>query len=287
MTAIDLDSLLNILDIEELDSCLFRGAILMPENAHVFGGQVLAQALVAAIRTVPASRRVHSMHAYFLRAGDYRHPIIYEAEAIRDGGSFTTRRVVARQHGKAIFFSSMSFKEQEQGLEHQLEMPEVPDPEQLEADVDYWNRVSPGAGKGFSRRLTAIDSRTLNRRDPGDLGPRQPVQGQWFKASGAIAQGSTMNEVLLAFYSDMSLLGTALRAHPVDFQTEGLQVASLDHSIWFHGPIQVDDWLYYHMDSPRSSNATGLNRGSIYSKTGALVASVSQEGLIRVKKPKM
>jgi len=277
---------MDILDIEELDTALFRGAILMPENAHVFGGQVLAQALVAAIRTVPASRRVHSMHAYFLRAGDHRQPIIYEAEAIRDGGSFTTRRVVARQHGKAIFFSSMSFKEQEQGLEHQLEMPEVVAPEQLESDIDYWNRVSPETGNRFSRKLTAIDSRSLNRRHPGDLEPREPVQGQWFKTNGAIDPDSSMHEVLVAFYSDMSLLGTALRAHPVDFQTGGLQVASLDHSIWFHGPVRADDWLYYHMDSPRSSNATGLNRGSIYSRAGSLVASVSQEGLMRLKTPK-
>ncbi|MFT5578215.1 MAG: acyl-CoA thioesterase-2 [Paraglaciecola psychrophila] len=286
MTTIDLAGLLDILDIEELDSGLFRGAILMPENAHVFGGQVLAQALVAAIRTVPASRRVHSMHAYFLRAGDHRQPIIYEAEAIRDGGSFTTRRVVARQHGKAIFFSSMSFKEQEQGLEHQTEMPAVAGPEQLESDKDYWNRMSPDSGNRFSRRLTAIDSRSLDRRDPGDLAPRDPVQGQWFKACGAIAADSPMHEVLVAFFSDMSLLGTALRAHPVDFETEGLQVTSLDHSIWFHAPIHADDWLYYHMDSPRSSNGTGLNRGSIYSRAGTLLASVSQEGLVRLKKPK-
>jgi acyl-CoA thioesterase-2 len=226
------------------------------------------------------------MHAYFLRAGDYTHPIIYEAEAIRDGGSFTTRRVVARQHGKAIFFSSRAFKEKEAGMEHQLEMPTVAGPEQLESDRDYWNRMPPEAKNNFSGKLTAIDSRSLNRREPGDRKPRDPVQGQWFKACGAIAPGDPMHEVLVAFYCDMALLGAALRPHPVDVQTAGLQVTSLDHSIWFHAPMPPDDWLYYHMDSPRSSNGTGLNRGSIYSRAGTLVASVSQEGLMRLKQPK-
>lgn len=281
---IDLEGLLAILDIEELDTSLFRGVILSPEIAHVYGGQVLAQALVAAIRTVPETRRVHSMHAYFLRAGDHQHPIFYETEAIRDGGSFTTRRVVAKQHGKAIFFSSMSFKDNEDGMEHQIEMPDVPGPENIESDIDYWNRVAPDSGKGFSRKLTAIDSRSLNRIDPGSLDTKEAVHGQWFKTNGQIPEGSPMHEVIVAFYSDMSLLGTALRPHPVNFQTSGLQVASLDHSIWFHSPIKSDQWLYYHMDSPRSNNATGLNRGSIYSKEGVLVASVAQEGLMRVRR---
>jgi acyl-CoA thioesterase-2 len=277
---VDLEHLLSILNLEELDAGLFRGQILMPDRPHVYGGQVLAQALEAATRTVPEQRRVHSMHAYFLRPGDHQHPIIYDVEAIRDGGSFTTRRVVAKQHGKAIFISSMSFKAFEKGFEHQADMPDVPQPESLESDLEYWKRIDP---KHFRQRMLAIETRSINRIDPSSLEASEPVNGLWFKPSGPIPSGSTMNEVLIAFASDLSFMGTSFRPHPINFQTKGLQAASIDHTIWFHTEITTNDWLYYHMDSPRASNATGFNRGSIYTRNGILIASTAQEGLMRVR----
>jgi len=281
---VDLPHLLNILDLEELDKSLFRGEIMLPDRPHVFGGQVLGQALVAASRTVPEERRVHSMHAYFLRPGDHRHPIIYDTEAIRDGGSFTTRRVVAKQHGEAIFISSMSFKEYEDGFEHQIEMPDVPEPESLEPDRVFWERVAPNHHR---QNMTALDTRSIHRRAPDDTALYEPSNGVWFKAEGKLPDETIAHEAVLAFATDMGLLSTAFRPHPIaTFQAKGFQAASLDHTIWLHQPIKVDEWLYYQMDSTRAANATGLCRGSIYTRDGVLVASTAQEGLMRVRKNK-
>lgn len=278
---VDLPHLLKILDLEELDTSLFRGEIMLPDRPHVFGGQVLGQALIAATRTVTPERRVHSMHAYFLRPGDHRHPIIYETEAIRDGGSFTTRRVVAKQHGEAIFISSMSFKETEDGFEHQITMPDVPEPESLEPDREFWKRVAPNHHR---QNMTAIDTRSLHRRAPDDTALYEASNGIWFKAQGELPDDPNAHEAVLAFATDMGLLSTAFRPHPITFQSGGFQAASLDHTVWIHQPIKADEWMFYQMDSPRSANATGLCRGSIFSREGVLLASTAQEGLMRVRK---
>jgi len=278
--------LLENLQIEQLDAFLFRGTSPEQEWPRVFGGQVLAQAMHAAASTVPSERHVHSLHAYFLRAGKPNIPIIYEVDPIRDGGSFTTRRVVARQEGKAIFNTSMSFQKPEGGLEHQFEMPDVPGPEGLQSDVEFWDEVNekyPGKIPVRPPHFRAIDSRLVHRRDLFNPKIEEPVQGVWFKTSAKMPDTPASHHMMLAYISDMHFMSTCMRPQGIAMSNPKLQAASLDHSMWFHEEFKVDEWMYYHMDSPRSSHSRGINRGSVYTQSGKLVATTAQEGLIRIR----
>ncbi len=280
----DLDRLLRNLQVERLDKYLFAGK--SPSSpSRVFGGQVLAQALNAAMRTVDeADRHAHSMHAYFLRPGDPSKQIIYDVDPIRDGRSFTTRRVVAKQEGRAIFNTSISFHSNEPGPEHQFERPEAPAPESLESDQEYWARMAQEYPDRYEPlRTWAIDRRHVNRRDYANPGNdlRKPFHQVWMRALGELSNDPLLHQTLLAYMSDMTLLGVSLNPHPLTTRSERLMFASLDHVLWFHQPFSANQWLLYDQDSPIAMSARGFMRGCFYSENGKLVASVAQEALIR------
>jgi acyl-CoA thioesterase-2 len=278
--------LLTLLDLEKIEENVFRGLSPPERVQRVFGGQVLAQALVAAQRTVPDGRACHSFHAYFLRPGDPKVPILYEVDRSRDGASFSARRVVAIQHGAQIFILAASFQQAQDGFEHQAQMPIVPDPESLEDDQQVLLRdstLSP-AMRAWVSQERPFETRAVLGRGPfdaaGDRPARAPIDHIWLRARGRLADDPDLHRVLLAFVSDMSLLDTALLPHGKSIFSK-VQVASLDHAMWFHRPFRADDWLLYVQDSPSASGARGFNRGAIYTRQGVLVASVAQEGLIR------
>jgi acyl-CoA thioesterase-2 len=278
--------LLALLDLEKIEENVFRGVSPPERVQRVFGGQVLAQALVAAMRTVPQERLCHSFHAYFLRPGDPRVPILYEVDRSRDGASFSARRVVAIQHGAQIFILAASFQKAESGFEHQAQMPVVPGPESLEDDQQVLLRdstLSP-AMRAWVSQERPFETRAVLGRGPfdgaGDRPARAAIDHIWLKARGTLSDDPNLHRVLLAFVSDMSLLDTALLPHGKSIFSN-VQVASLDHAMWFHRAFRADEWLLYVQDSPSASGARGFNRGAIYTRDGALVASVVQEGLIR------
>ncbi|HEX4027598.1 MAG TPA: acyl-CoA thioesterase II [Rhizomicrobium sp.] len=281
-----LGRLLALLDLEKIEENVFRGVSPPERMQRVFGGQVLAQALVAAMRTVPDERACHSFHAYFLRPGDPRVPILYEVDRSRDGTSFSVRRVVAIQHGAQIFVLAASFQKAESGYEHQAQMPVVPDPESLEDDQQVLLRDSTlaPAMREWVARDRPFETRAVLGRGPfdgaGDRPARPAIDHIWLRTRGNLADDPNLHRVLLAFVSDMSLLDTALLPHGKSIFSR-VQVASLDHAMWFHRPFRADDWLLYVQDSPSASGARGFNRGAIYTRQGVLVASVNQEGLIR------
>jgi acyl-CoA thioesterase-2 len=281
-----LGRLLVLLDLEKIEENIFRGLSPPERVQRVFGGQVLAQALVAATRTVETQRPCHSFHAYFLRPGDPNVPILYEVDRSRDGGSFSARRVVAIQHGAQIFILAASFQKVESGFEHQSQMPVVPDPESLEDDQQVLLR-DPELGpemRQWVARERPFETRSVLGRGPfeisGNRPARPPVDHVWLKTRGTLPDSADTHRALLAFVSDMSLLDTALLPHGKSIFSD-VQVASLDHAMWFHRPFRADDWLLYVQDSPSASGARGFNRGAIYRRDGVLVASVAQEGLIR------
>ena len=280
-----IESLLRILDLEPLEHNLFRGR--SPEDGwqRVFGGQVIGQALVAASRTVPTERKAHSLHAYFLRAGDPSIPIVYEVDRIRDGKSFVTRRVVAIQHGHAIFSMSASFQVEETGLDHQMPPPDVPPPESLMSEEALKRQFMESAGESMRRywaRERPIEIRPVSLHHYVGREKLDPVQHVWFRATGPLPDDSAIHKCVLAYASDMMLLDTSLYAHGRSLFDRDLQVASLDHALWFHRPFRADEWLLYTMDSPTASGSRGFNRGAIFTREGLHVASVAQEGLIRV-----
>lgn len=280
-------NLVDSLYVEQLDTYLFRGFTLKLPLPQVYGGQVLAQSLNAATRTVAEDRIPHSLHAYFLRRGDQDKPIIYDVDPIRDGGSFSTRRVVAKQNGKAIFNCSISFQALEKGLEHQMAMPDgVPMPEELEVDKTLASTVMPGF-KALDAVKLAFDGvvgiRPTNPRGAGVEG-MEPVRGFWMKFNEALADDSMLHRTMLSYISDWGLMGTALYPQPTNIMEKGIQAASLDHAMWFHADFRLDDWVYYHMDSPVAAHGRGFNRGSFYTREGVLIASCAQEGLMRLKK---
>jgi acyl-CoA thioesterase-2 len=283
------DALLSILDLEPLEHNLFRGMSPQVGWQRVFGGQVIGQALVAASRTVPEDRSVHSLHAYFLRPGDPSVPIIYEVDRIRDGGSFTTRRVVAIQHGRAIYSMSASFQKMEEGLEHQSTMPDVPAPEDLPSEAELKEKFlahAPEAVRRYWERERPIELRPVDLTHYFSRKKLVPAQNVWVRASAALPDDPRIHTCVLAYASDMTLLDTSLFAHGTSVFDTRLQVASLDHAMWFHRPFRADEWLLYVEDSPSSSGGRGFTRGSLYTRSGELVASVAQEGLIRVREPK-
>lgn len=266
-----LDELIELLRLEKLEENLFRGQSQDLGWHTVFGGQVLGQALSAAAQTVPAERRVHSLHAYFLRPGDVTKPIIYEVDRIRDGGSFTTRRVVAIQNGHPIFNLSTSFQREEPGFEHQAPMPIAPDPDSVPKDTDRFKQDRP------------IDLRIVGEQqeDPANPKPRDPTRLVWLKSAGPLPDDPALHAYLLAYASDFAFVTTAMLPHGKSWLTPGMQVASIDHVMWFHRAFRIDDWLLYAMDSPAAQSARGLARGMVFTRDGKLVASSAQEGLMR------
>jgi acyl-CoA thioesterase-2 len=283
-----LDQLLSILDIETLEVNLFRGLSPQVGWQRVFGGQVIGQALVAANRTVNG-RLAHSLHAYFLRAGDPSVPIIYHVDRIRDGGSFSTRRVVAIQHGLAIFSMAVSFHKEETGLEHQIKMPEVPPPESLPSEAELKECLIdrlPEPVKAYWQRERPIEIRPVDLSRYLSPENRAPSQQVWIRATGQLGDDQSLHQCVLAYASDFTLLDTALSAHGRFVFDPRLMLASLDHALWFHRKLRADDWLLYAQDSPISGAGRAFCRGMLFSREGELVASTAQEGLLRERAAK-
>lgn len=282
-----LEELVTLLSLEKIEENLFRGQSQDLGWGTVYGGQVLGQALSAAVQTVPDDRFVHSLHSYFLRPGDVNRPIVYDVDRIRDGGSFTTRRVVAIQKGRPIFNLAASFQIVEEGFDHQTEAPQAPDPEGLETDRERIAKIADRLPDFMRDRALAerpFDIRaTEPLADPADPQKRPPESMHWLKTAGKLADDPSLHRFLLAYAADFDFLTTSLRPHEVTWLTPRMQVASVDHAMWFHRPFRVDDWLLHSVRSPSASGARGFVRGSIFDKAGNLVASTSQEGLIRMR----
>jgi acyl-CoA thioesterase II len=278
------NDLIALLDLEEIEKNHYRATSPSEGWQRVYGGQVIGQALVAASRTVPDDRQAHSLHGYFLRPGDTTIPILYKVDRIRDGRSFTTRRVVAIQHGRAIFNMSISFQVAEEGFDHQFDMPEAPPPEDLpderELRAEWAKKLPAEQAAGFTRDRP-IDVRPIDPVDIFAPEKRPPQQMCWMKCRDPLPDDARLHQCVLAYLSDWSLLDTATLPHGVSFLQDDMQVASLDHAMWFHRPFRADEWLLYVQDSPSASGARGLNRGLVYRRDGTLVASAAQEGLIR------
>jgi acyl-CoA thioesterase-2 len=279
-----LDGLLSILDLEPLEENLFRGRSPQEGWQRVYGGQVLGQALVAAVRTVPPERIAHSLHAYFLLGGDPARPIVYNVDRVRDGRSFTTRRVTAIQHGRPMFVMSVSFHIAEPGLDHQNPMPKVPPPEDLPSEQQLKAKLLahlPENMRSYWERERPIEMRPV---DVSRYFARQkgaPEQMVWMRASGRLPDTFPLHQCVLAYASDFTLLDTALIAHGKLMFDRNMQLASLDHALWFHRPFRADEWLLYAQDSPSSHGARGFCRGNVFTRDGTLIASVCQEGLMR------
>ncbi|MGW2291398.1 acyl-CoA thioesterase II [Streptomyces phaeochromogenes] len=284
-----LEALLDLLDLEQIEQDIFRGQSRFAVVPRVFGGQVAAQALVAAGRTVPDDRFAHSLHAYFLRAGDAGAPIVYTVDRIRDGRSFTTRRVVAVQHGQPIFHLSASFQTYEEGMEHQADMPAAPDPETLPTAAELLPRyVDLYREQGVVERLLeareAVDLRYVDAPPFASVGEkREPRSQVWFRTNGKLADDPLLHVCLATYVSDMTLLDSVLLAHGRGGWVTGDVVgASLDHAMWFHRPFRADEWLLYDQESPSASGGRGLGQARIYTQDGRLAVTVIQEGVVRV-----
>ena len=280
--------LLNLMRLEQLEDNLFRGISQDIGTHRVFGGQVLAQALLAASHTVE-NRQAHSLHAYFLRAGDQNAPIVYSVDRSREGRSFTARRVVAIQHGRPIFTLAASFQVEEQGLEHQFEIPDVPSPEALNPMALLPREEFDHMPKNMQRwldRFGPFEFRAVRGSDPDQAVPQPPFKELWFKLHGQLDDDPGLHRALLAYVSDFHLIGTATLPHGISWVQGNLIIASLDHAMWFHREFRLDDWLLYVCDSPSSSGGCGLARGMIFNRQGQLVASTAQEGVIRLRKEK-
>ncbi|WP_030601089.1 acyl-CoA thioesterase [Streptomyces fulvoviolaceus] len=282
-----LQSLLDLLDLEQIEENIFRGQSRAAVIPRVFGGQVAAQALVAAGRTVPSDSHAHSLHAYFLVAGDPGAPIVYTVDRIRDGRSFTTRRVVAVQHGQPIFHLSASFQTYEEGLDHQAPMPDAPDPVTLPTTAEQlrgYDHIDSDIVEKFIEAREAIDLRYADEPPYGKFGePREPHSQVWFRTNGKLDDDPLLHVVLATYVSDMTLLDSILLAHGRGGWAVGDVVgASLDHAMWFHRPFRADEWLLYDQESPSASGGRGLGQARIYTQDGQLAISVIQEGVVRV-----
>ena len=282
-----LEDLLELLDLEDIEENIFRGRNRdIVGSGRVFGGQVLGQALVAAGRTVGADRVAHSLHGYFILPGEIDAPIVYLVDRLRDGKSFTTRHVTAIQNGRAIFNMAASFQVAEPGIEHQIDLPDVPDPEGLARELDLVRAVADRIPEPLRTIYTEdrpIDFRPVDPVDPFRPARRDPAKHVWFRAVGQMPEDTLRHQAVLAYASDYGLLGTALLPHGLTFQRPELQAATLDHALWFHRPFRADEWLLYSTDSPIATGARGFTRGSLYDREGRLVASVAQEGLLRMR----
>ena len=283
-----LDGLVSLLDLEQLEINLFRGQSPQIGWQRVYGGQVLGQALVAAARTVEPERTAHSLHAYFLIGGDPNHPLIYEVERIRDGGSFTTRRVRAIQHGRPIFAMSVSFQKAEGGFDHHSKMPDVPPPEELPHEQELRDLIIerlPKTMRNYWDHERPIEMRPVDASRYTAQPEAEPQQSIWMRANGALPDDERLHQCILAYASDFTLLDTALIAHGKPLFSADVQMASLDHAMWLHRSFRADEWLLYVQDSPSASGARGFCRGSVFNREGKLVASTTQEGLMRPRQP--
>jgi acyl-CoA thioesterase II len=283
--------LIDILNLEPLELNLFRGRSPQSSWQRVFGGQVIGQALVAACRTVDdvRSRPPHSLHAYFLLGGDPKVPIIYEVDRIRDGKSFTTRRVVAIQHGHAIFSMSASFQAIEEGLSHQFQMPDVPKPDSLPTDAEMKKNIwplMPEPVRRYYERERPIELRLVEYSRYLGEASKDDRFNVWIRATGRLPDEPAIHQCVLAYASDMTLLDSALIPHQRTVFSDDIMAASLDHALWFHRPFRADEWLLYTQDSPNLSGSRGFSRGLIFAADGTLVASVAQEGLLRLRTKK-
>jgi acyl-CoA thioesterase-2 len=280
-----LNKIIETLDLEEIELNHYLATSPSEGWQRVYGGQVIGQALVAASRTVSTDRSAHSLHGYFLRAGDTDIPILYKVDRIRDGKSFTTRRVVAVQRGQAIFTMSISFQVDEEGLTHQFDMPDVPSPDELPTDEEIRQQQAKSWPEEFQDSFLGSSAIQVKPIDPVDMlnpEPAPPVQRCWMRCGEKLPDDPRIHQCVLAYLSDWSLLDTATRPHAVSFMQDNVQVASLDHAMWFHRPFRADEWLLYDQDSPSANGARGFNRGLIYNQAGELVASTTQEGLVRI-----
>jgi acyl-CoA thioesterase II len=279
-------TLLGMLELEPLEVNIYRGVSHDIGSGRVFGGQVLAQALLAARQTIDEEREAHSVHGYFILPGDFTAPIVYFVDRLRDGRSFNTRRVTAIQHGRAIFNMAASFHIAEDGPSHQIEMPEVPPPDSLTRELDLIRDVADRLPEGKRKIFTQerpIDFRPVDPLDVFEPERRAPQKNVWFRATEPLGDENLSHQAVLAYISDFHLLGTALLPHGLPLYSSRLQAASLDHALWFHRPFRADDWLLYAMESPAMAGSLGFTRGSIFSRSGELVASVAQEGLLRIR----
>jgi len=283
VTLTPLEQLVDILDLEPIEVNIFRGRSPDVTLPRVYGGQVAGQALVAAGRTVPADRPVHSLHAYFLRGGDPSVPIIYDVDRVRDGRSFSTRRVVAVQHGQPIFHLAASFQLPAEGVEHQLPMPPSVDPETLPTFQERYAPYADELGEWYSRPRP-IDLRYVDDppRAAREKGPRDPSQQVWMRADGKLPDEPLLHVCAVTYASDMTLLESVLLGHGLSFGMPGLKGASLDHAMWFHRPFRADEWMLYDQDSPSASGARGFASGRLFARDGRFCVSVAQEGMLRV-----
>ena len=276
-----LQEILDILNVETIEKNLYRGE--NHNSEHVFGGQVLAQALASAYRTIEVPHQIHSMHAYFLRAGDWQTPILYEVDRIRDGRSFSTRRIAAIQHGRAIFSLSCSWHKCETGLVHSQPMPDVPPPESLRGDLEAYRELAkqdPDVAR-YSFRYEAIESRQVERLMMAGEAEHPPVKHTWLKARDKLPDDPEVHIALLAYMSDLDFMSTSMLPHRKNTMRDSIRGASLDHSLWFHRPFRADEWLLFSKQSPSASGARGFVRGHFFNRTGELVVTAAQECLIR------
>lgn len=282
-----LEELLQLLKLEKIEENIFRGQSQDLGFGNVFGGQVLGQALSAASQTVPSERHAHSLHGYFMHPGNVQKPIVYTVDCIRDGKNFTTRRVVAVQGGRAIFSMSASFQMEESGFEHQDRMPDVPGPEELKSVIEFArpmaDKLRPDAREKLLREKP-IESRIVDPINPFEPEKRPPEKYIWLRAIDNLPDDPFIHQCLLAYASDFGLVGTALNPHGQSFWMPGMQLASLDHAMWFHGDFRLDDWLLFSIRSPRAAKSRGLAIGHFFTHDGRLVATAVQEGLIRKRK---
>ena len=286
-----LQDVLDLLDLEPIEINMFRGISPAEGWQRVYGGQVIGQALVAASRTVEDENRIaHSLHGYFLRPGDTTIPIVYSVDRIRDGKSFNTRRVVAIQKGRPIFSMSVSFQVIEEGLHHQIPMPEAAAPEDCPSQEDlrknYINDIPEEYRDNFLNREDPIEMRFQDGMNDFKPDPMPPHQRVWIRAVDKMPDDVRLHQCVLAYASDMTLMDNAIRPHGIGWTEENFQTASLDHAMWFHQPFRADEWLLYYQDSPYSGGARGFNRGSFFTREGQLIASASQEGLMRLHPPR-
>ncbi|STQ74241.1 acyl-CoA thioesterase II [Hafnia alvei] len=279
-----LKNLLDLLDLEKIEEGIYRGQSEDLGLRQVFGGQVVGQALYAAKQTVPLERNIHSFHSYFLRPGDSSQPIIYDVENLRDGNSFSARRVKAVQHGKPIFYMTASFQTAEPGFEHQNVMPDVPAPESLKSESEIASSMAHLIPESVREKFTCekpLEMRPVNFHNPLMGKVEEPIRNVWFKANGEMPDDPRIHQYLLGYASDFNFLPTALQPHGKGFLEPGMQVATIDHSMWFHRPFRLDEWLLYAVESTSASGARGFVRGQFYNRAGELIASTVQEGVIR------
>ncbi len=284
MTENSAENLVGLFDLEPIEHNIYRGSNRDIGTGRIYGGQVLAQALVAASRTVDEDRPIHSMHGYFILPGDLAAPVVYFVDRLRDGGSFTTRRVTAIQHGRAIFNLSASFHREEPGPEHQAPIPEVPPPEEVASELelirDMKDRI-PESKRHILTQDRPLDIRPIDPVDPFAPETRAPVRRIWVRALGPV-ESQLHHRATLAYASDYGILAAALQPHGITWRRRDVMVASLDHAIWFHRPVDMNEWLLYSMESPVTAGARGFGRGTVFTRDGRLVASVAQEGLVRM-----